>query len=98
MDWPKLARRLLLADGRIGQTETEMLKRAILEDGVIDREEVKFLVDLKHEATSIHPEFERFLFRLLKKLVLADGIWEAADLILRTHAIGNPPSGLICAS
>lgn len=73
MDWPKFAKKLMLADGRISEVETEMLRRAVLDDGVVDREEVEFLADLKREATSVHSKFDLFLFEVLEKVVLADG-------------------------
>src|SRR5688572_13914253 len=47
MDWPGFAKRLLLADGQITARETALLKRALLTDGSLNREEVEFLVDLK---------------------------------------------------
>jgi uncharacterized tellurite resistance protein B-like protein len=74
MNWPAFAKKLLLDDGRISERETELLRRAILADGVVDREEVAFLVDLKRSAASVHPEFDRFLFSVLEKFILADGM------------------------
>jgi len=74
MNWPDFAKRLLLADGRITDTETKLLRRAILEDGVINREEVAFLIELKRAAVAVTPAFDRFLFAVLKRVVLADGV------------------------
>lgn len=79
MDWPKFTKRLLLADGRINETEADLLRRAVLDDGVVDREEVEFLVELKREATSVHSKFDLFLFEVLEKVVLADGVITDAE-------------------
>lgn len=73
MNWPAFAKKLLLEDGRISQRETELLKRAILEDHTVDREEVEFLVDLKRSAVGVHPDFDKFLFTVLKRVVMLDG-------------------------
>jgi hypothetical protein len=74
MNWPEFAKRLLLADGKITAVETKLLRRAIVEDGVISRDEVEFLIDLKRSATAVVPAFDRFLFAVIKRLVLKDGV------------------------
>jgi hypothetical protein len=79
MDWPQFAKRLLLDDGVITERETLMLKRAIFEDGVVDREEIEFLVDLKRDAREVHPDFDRFLFRILHRFVMADNVINDAE-------------------
>lgn len=42
-------------------------------DGVIDQEELEFLSDLKHSASSVHPGFDDFFLGIVKKAVLQDG-------------------------
>jgi hypothetical protein len=74
MDWPAFAKKLLLDDGRINQREAELIKRAILADHKVNRTEIEFLVDLKRSASAVHPDFDRFLFEVLKRIVLADGV------------------------
>lgn len=81
MNWPAFAKKLLLDDGRITERETELLKSAIIADQVVDRQEVAFLVDLKRSASSVHPEFDRFLFEVLERVVLADGVISDAESI-----------------
>jgi hypothetical protein len=71
MNWPAFAKKLLLLDNRIDDVKTKVLRRAILEDGLVDRQEVEFLLDLKHSAGSVHPDFDAFVCRVLKKLVLS---------------------------
>ncbi len=81
MDWPGFARRLLLTDGRISDTETTMLRRAMLANEKVDRDEVAFLVRLKREAVSVHPAFDEFLFHVLRLVVLADGVISDAEAL-----------------
>jgi len=56
-----------------------LLKRAILEDHKVDHEEVEFLVELKRQATMVHPEFDTFLLRVLKSVVMANGVITDAE-------------------
>jgi uncharacterized tellurite resistance protein B-like protein len=79
MNRPQFAEKLLLADGRLTELETALLKRAILDDNKVDREEVEFLVELKREATRVHPDFDAFLFQVLRSVVLADGVISDAE-------------------
>jgi hypothetical protein len=74
MDWQAFARRLLLADGKITDAKTALLRQAILSDGGIDPKEVDFLIDLKRTAKAVAPSFDRFLLAVMKKLVLMDGV------------------------
>jgi hypothetical protein len=73
MNWPAFVKKLLLDNGRINQREADLLKRAILADRAVDREEAAFLVDLKRSADWVHPDFDRFLFEVLRRVVLRDG-------------------------
>lgn len=73
MDWPHFTKRLILSDGRISEIKAEMLQHAVMQEGTIDREELEFLACLKRQATWVHPTFDAFLFRVLKKVVLRDG-------------------------
>ena len=57
MDWRKFAKKLILASQKISAQETELLRRAILEDGVVDREEIEFLTELKHGGIARAGEF-----------------------------------------
>jgi hypothetical protein len=79
MNWPAFAKKLLLDDGRITQREAQLIKRAILDDHVVDRAEVEFLVDLKRSAREVHPDFDSFLFEVLRRAVLRDGVVSDAE-------------------
>jgi hypothetical protein len=79
VDWRDFAKRLLLADGRMTDAKTRLLRAAILEDGKIDRAEVEFLVDLRRSAVAVSPLFDRFLLGILKRLVLVDGVVSDAE-------------------
>lgn len=71
MNWPALTKKLLLLDNRIDDVKTKLIRRAMLEDGVVDREEVEFLVDLKRSAGTVHPDFDAFVCLVLKKMILS---------------------------
>jgi hypothetical protein len=73
MNWPGFVKKLLLDNKRLNQREADLLKRAMLADHTVDREEAAFLVDLKRSAEWVHPDFDRFLFEVLRRVVLRDG-------------------------
>lgn len=72
-DWKKLAKALALADGYIEEKETEIIQREILADGVINKSEAEFLVDLRKSAPKAVAKFHQFVFEAVKKALLADG-------------------------
>jgi uncharacterized tellurite resistance protein B-like protein len=72
-DWRKMARALALGDGRIEEREATILRREILADRKVDRDQLEFLVELRKEARSVAPSFDQFFFQVLKKVVLIDG-------------------------
>jgi len=72
MDWPGFAKRVLVADGRICDTETSLMRRALLAGG-LDREEIGFVVRLKRVAITVHPSFDELVCEVLRAVVLADG-------------------------
>ena len=80
MDWRAFAKKLLLNDGRVDAIEAVLIRRAVLEDGVIDRDEVEFLLELRREAKSVHPDFNRFLYGVLGRAVLRDGAIDSAEV------------------
>lgn len=71
MDWPGFVKRLLLVDARISEVESAMLRRAVMEGGV-NRDEIKFLVHLKHSAVTVHPSFDELIVDILRRAVLKD--------------------------
>jgi len=84
MDWPLFVKKLVLIDQRVSEHEAQLLKRAVLDEGMVDREVIVCLAQLKREAVHVHPEFDRLLFRVLKKVVLTDGeVTDAEALWLR---------------
>ncbi|MFO0850442.1 MAG: TerB family tellurite resistance protein [Gemmataceae bacterium] len=80
-DWKRLAKNLILADGAIGQRETEVVKTEFLADHLIDRSEAEFLLDLRRSASVAHADFHRFVLGVVKKLLLADGRLDAAEAV-----------------
>ena len=90
MDWRAFAKKLLLNDGRIDAIEALLIRRAIVADGKIERAEVEFLLDLRRDAKFVHPDFTRFLYKVLKRSVLRDGSIDAAEVEwLRKMIFGN---------
>ena len=73
MDWRAFARRLLMKDGTIDAAAAALVRRTVMADGVVDRREVEFLLELRRDAKSVHPSFIKFLYGILKKAVLKDG-------------------------
>lgn len=80
MDWRGFAKKLLLKDGSISEVETALLQRAILEDCAVDPDELVFLLELKHEAKTRHPDFDAFVGRVLASRILRDGKIDAEEV------------------
>ena len=78
-DWKQLAKDLLLMDGYIERKETELLRKAILADGVVSKAEAEFLIGLRKDAPKAVAEFHQFVLDVVKKAVLADGEVSAAE-------------------
>src|SRR5438093_5392982 len=79
-DWRKLVVNLVLADGVIEDGEVKVLKKELYKDGVIDRKEVEFLIDLRNQAQKkakgepLSATFEKFFFKAIEDNVLEDGV------------------------
>ena len=79
-NWQKLATAVLLADGKIDDAETKILRKELYEDGVIDKQEVDFLIDLRNKAKgNVSPAFTKFFFKAIKDNVLKDGQIDTAE-------------------
>ena len=63
----------LLKDRKISESEVEVIRDYIREDGQLDLEDVKFLVELLSDAREVSPEFDALFFPVLKDVVLRDG-------------------------
>jgi len=80
-DWRKLALATILADGKIDDNEIKVLKKELWEDGTIDQDEVKFLIELRNTAQKkakakkeeINPKFEKLFFQAIEENVLKEG-------------------------
>jgi hypothetical protein len=85
--WRKLCVALVLADGVIDDDEVKILKKELLADGKIDKEEREFLIELRNTAqkkakakqVEVNPKFEKLFFDLIEQNVLADGKIDAAE-------------------
>jgi len=78
-DWKKLAKQLILADGYIEERETDIIKAEILADGVVNKSEAEFLIDLRRSAPKAVQKFHSFVFDVVKKAILADGVISAPE-------------------
>jgi hypothetical protein len=63
----------LLAKGTIGDEETGFIRAHLRDDGRIDLDEMRFLVELYCEADKVSASFKTFLLEALKEHILADG-------------------------
>lgn len=78
-DWKRLAKAVILADGYIEEKETDIIRKEMLADGVINKSEAEFLVDLRNSAPKAVTKFHTFVFEVVKKAILADGDISAAE-------------------
>jgi hypothetical protein len=84
-DWKQLARKTILADGKIDDDEVKVLRKELYADGKIDKAEVEFLIALRNEAQKrakggpINANFERLFFKAMADKVLDNGIISAAE-------------------
>jgi len=72
-DWKKLAKSILLADGKIDDREVAVLRKELFADNRIDEVELQFVLELKKSAPDSAPAFAQLVFDALKVNVLADG-------------------------
>jgi hypothetical protein len=79
MNWKRLAKRLILRDGAISHYEAQIVEEETLADGRVDRDELAFLQEVRRGARQVAPEFDEFFFRVLKRIVLADGVISEAE-------------------
>lgn len=78
-DWKKLAKALILADGEISDKETAIIQKELLADGVINKTEAEFLIDLRNSAQKAAQKFHLLVFEVVKKALLADGDITSAE-------------------
>jgi hypothetical protein len=78
-DFRKLARALILAEDRVTDRAFEVIRREFIRDGVIDREELEFLLDVRKAVGAVPHEFNRLLFQVLTKYLLKDGLLGTAE-------------------
>lgn len=63
----------LLRDRKITDDEVGVIRDYIEQDGKLDLEDVKLLVDLLSEAREVSASFDELFFPALKEVLLADG-------------------------
>ncbi len=86
-NWRKLAISTLLADGKIYDDEVNALRKELWEDGQIDHEEVRFLIELRNQAQKkakahkkeVNRNFTALFFKAIEENVLKDGTIDASE-------------------
>jgi hypothetical protein len=73
-DWKKLARDLLLADDRIDDRETGLIRQELLAERRIDDIELEFLLEVKKGANVVVPSFNVLVHECIKIAILEDGV------------------------
>jgi uncharacterized tellurite resistance protein B-like protein len=79
-DWKKLAKRVVLADGRIDAHEAHLIRVVIEADKKLSDETVDFLVDLRDHATETDQAFTDFFFEAMEKHILSRKRIEASEV------------------
>jgi len=72
-NWRTPCKLALLADGTIDEREVEIIRKEFFADGRIDRTELEFLLEVRREAQSSVPSFQKLLFEAIRSVILADG-------------------------
>jgi uncharacterized tellurite resistance protein B-like protein len=79
-DWKKLAKRVVLADGRIDAHEAHLIRVVVEADKKLTDETVDFLVDLRDHATEMDRAFTDFFFEAMEKHILTRKKIEAPEV------------------
>src|SRR5262249_44381440 len=86
-DWRNMSMALILADGEIADDEIRILRKELLADGKIDKDEMTYLGELRNTAqkkakakkVDVNAKFEKFFADAVKNYVLADGKIDDAE-------------------
>ena len=81
-NWRNLCKAALLADGTIDDREVAILRKEFFADGRIDRAELEFILEVRREARSSVPAFQKLVFECVRSVILADGVIDAAEAAL----------------
>src|SRR5437763_9854109 len=79
-NWRNLCKAALLADGTIDEREVEILRKEFFADKRIDRPELEFILEVRREAKSSVPSFQKLVFECIRSVILADGVIEAGEV------------------
>jgi len=72
-DWRKTAKAILLADGGIDEREVAVLRKELFADGIIEEQELEFLLDLRNSARSLNQSFNFLMIDALKACLMSGG-------------------------
>ena len=63
----------VLSDRKITENEVSTIRDQIEQDGKLDLQDVKFLVQILSDATEVCPAFDDLFFPILEEIILQDG-------------------------
>jgi uncharacterized tellurite resistance protein B-like protein len=72
-NWQKLAKELLLVDGKIDDKETAVIRGLCFTGNQIDDAELDFLLELKRGAQGVSMAFNQLILDSIKRHILQDG-------------------------
>ncbi|MEO1618095.1 MAG: hypothetical protein AAFV88_19735 [Planctomycetota bacterium] len=72
----------LIVDGCIGLAEVSKIRQHVENDGVLDVDDVIFLIELLGRADSVCPEFDAMFLPLMRHVLLKDGKIDAEEQVL----------------
>lgn len=81
----------VVASGRIGERELDLICRQLYPEGRLGREEVEFLASIRRLVRSVNPEFEELFAEAVKLNVLVRGAIDAegASWLRRLLCVGD---------
>jgi hypothetical protein len=97
-DWRKVSMAVLLADGKINNSDIKVLKKELYANKKISHGEVLFLVELRNQAmrkagtknARMNPAYEKFFFKAVEDCTLRNGRIDAAEVrFLREMLFAN---------
>ena len=69
----------VLADRKIDDAEVSLIHQHLFDDGQLNLDDVKLLVELYCTAGKYGPAFEDLFFSVLEQVMLADGVIDTAE-------------------
>jgi uncharacterized membrane protein YebE (DUF533 family) len=98
-EFSKLAKDLILLDGKVDADEVKLLKKHLYADGKIDQSEVDFVIELVaavKKKGALSEDFQKFFLKVLTDRFLADGKLDAAETAtIKKKVVGTVSDELV---